>query len=362
VKELSGNNAEGQTEWRDVDDAIRAVVVLEGRASVDDSQSTLLSAVAERTKQRNRAKSVSQEAAEKERKRLTDRIDLVTANLKETLRIKAQQVAVDGTNAKPAHSDRTSGFLPNSDAGATNNVVFLVHGIRTHGQWFRAVRRVIEASPCQVIDIKFGYWNVIRFLIPGRRKFPITKVAAEIRQAKVQFPGARLFAIAHSFGTYVLVNALEDPTFEMTRVILCGSIVPENFVPQRYFFASGGIRIINDCGVRDIWPVLAKCTTWGYGATGTFGMGTSSVKDRYFNFTHGDFFAPEFVAKYWMPFINEGIVIQSPIADDDVPSPWYFEKLNSSIWRWIIWGIPVTALAIIAVRSVGKLSPVPFFL
>jgi len=357
------------TEWDAVEGAIHEVTELERRASVDDSQSTLLSAVAERAKQRTRLQSDPQEAADREREKIRNRIASVVASLEERLRIKINRAGehdaklLDSNRTssagitRPVSSSPESEFLPNSEAGTTSDVVFLVHGIHTHGRWYRTVRRIIEPIPCQVVDIKFGYWDVIRFLRPGKREYPMAKVAAEIRLAKVKYPNARLSAIAHSFGTYALMHALDDPTFEMTRVILCGSAVPENFVPQRYFLTSEDVRILNDCGVRDIWPVLAKCTTWGYGATGTFGMGTIYAHDRYFDIRHRDFFASEFVAKYWVPFIKDGTVVPSPLADDEVPWPHFFSALVLPFWPWVIWGT-LAFIMIIAAWSIGKVAHV----
>jgi hypothetical protein len=365
VRALSGSKSAEVTEWDTVEGAIYEIAELERRASVDDSQSTLLFAIAERAKQRTRSQMSPQETADREREKIERRIRSVTASLEEKLRAKVNRI--DEHNASSLDQNRTlvsdatrstssnlePRFLPNSEAGAIGDVVFLVHGIHTHGQWYRTVRRIIENIPCQVVDIKFGYWDVISFLRPGTRKHPIARVAAEIRRAKVKYPKARLFAIAHSFGTYALMHASDDPTFEMTRVILCGSVVSENFVPDRYFLASEDVRILNDCGVRDIWPVLAKCTTWGYGATGTFGMGTSYARDRYFDFRHGDFFAPEFVTQYWLPFIRDGTIVPSSVADDAVPWPSFFSALGLPIWRWLIWGT-LMIVTIMAAWSIVK--------
>jgi hypothetical protein len=360
---LSGSKSAKLTEWDTVEEAIHEVEELERKVSVDDSQSTLLFAIAERAKQRARLS--SQDIADGEREKISHRIRAVAANLEEKFRIKIKRTSAPdisslepnrisvGDTAKPTSSNLESKFLPNSEAGTTSDVVFLVHGIHTHGQWYRTVRRIIETIPCQVVDIKFGYWDVISFLRPGKRKHPIARVAAVIRGAKVKYPNARLLGIAHSFGTYALMHASDDPTFEMTRVILCGSVVPETFTPDRYFLASEEVRILNDCGVRDIWPVLAKCMTWGYGATGTFGMGTSYAHDRYFDVLHGDFFAPEFVAQYWVPFIKNGTVVPSPLADDEAHWPWYLSLLDLPVWRWAIW-ILISMIVIATASFIGK--------
>src|SRR5262249_34576706 len=63
---------------------------------------------------------------------------------------------------------------------------------------------------------------------------------------------------------------------------------------------------INECGKADIWPVLAKSLSWGYGASGTHGFGAVLVSDRYHAGGHGQYFESEFVEKYWEPFIRRG--------------------------------------------------------
>lgn len=119
------------------------------------------------------------------------------------------------------------------------------------------------------------------------------------------------------------MNAIHDPSFELTRVILCGSILPEQFDIERYFYATENTEIVNDCGIHDVWPILAKCFTWGYGATGTFGIGTAAIRDRLFPFSHSDFFQPNFVSRYWVPFIRDGSILPPDVEDHPlVPSSW----------------------------------------
>src|SRR5207244_3865633 len=106
------------------------------------------------------------------------------------------------------------------------------------------------------------------------RQGPVQRVVRELRDLRASHPTARISVVAHSFGTYALVKALEEPDIRLNRVILCGCIVPEEFRRARHEAQLGADSILNDCGTHDIWPVLAKSLTWGYGATGTFGFGT----------------------------------------------------------------------------------------
>lgn len=74
--------------------------------------------------------------------------------------------------------------------------------------------------------------------------------------------------------------------------------------------ASGqGWQVINDCGYRDIWPVLAQTITWGYGSSGRFGFGHGRVKDRFHGTGHSGFLEPDFVEKYWVPYFSKDEIV-----------------------------------------------------
>jgi hypothetical protein len=123
-----------------------------------------------------------------------------------------------------------------------------------------------------------------------------------------------LSVIAHSFGTYAIGKILkENPDIRLHRLILCGAILPSEFrwdqIPH-----SVETEIINDCGIRDIWPVLAQSTTFGYGPSGRFGFGAPGVRDRYHDFGHGGFFQEQFVSNFWLPWFRSGNFVKSKAA------------------------------------------------
>jgi hypothetical protein len=102
--------------------------------------------------------------------------------------------------------------------------------------------------------------------------------------------------------------------------------------------------IINECGTRDIWPVMAQSITWGYGATGTYGFGTFNVRDRFHNITHSDFFADEFARKYWIPLVKGEKV---SFSDEDVKgggTPAWFNLLRLPL-KWV----PLAAAVLAAI-------------
>ncbi|MEZ4699175.1 MAG: hypothetical protein R2834_02505 [Rhodothermales bacterium] len=217
---------------------------------------------------------------------------------------------------------------PSSDSP---QIVVLVHGIRTQAPWAEMVMHCLEDEPTvqKVIPVRYGYFNMFRFLTPVlTRRGPIQQLARELRDIRKQYPDARLSLIAHSFGTYATAQVLDNETdIEIDRLILCGSIIPQDF---RWDKVADRVHheILNDCGTRDIWPVMAKFMTWGFGPSGTFGFGKSRVRDRFHNFRHSDFFNRDFVETYWSPYIAAGEIKHSDWELHRPTPPWWQSLLG----------------------------------
>ena len=115
------------------------------------------------------------------------------------------------------------------------------------------------------------------------------------------------------------------------RIIFCGGIVKDDFTWDMCHsrIANGDVsecHVVNDCGMKDILPVLAKSVTWGFGSSGRFGFGHNLVKDRYYEKGHSDFFSTDFISDKWVPFIVEGV-----IEEGEIPSsvtPWWLSILT----------------------------------
>lgn len=188
-------------------------------------------------------------------------------------------------------------------------VVLLIHGIRTQAEWQQMVAKKLEvAGKIKVFPIMYGFFDALRFWCPVfTRSFPINRVLTQIRVARDQYPNAKVSIIAHSFGTYVIGHILQSNfDIKFHRIVLCGSVLPQYFPWERILRQITPENIVNECGSKDIWPVIAQCSTWGYGASGTYGFGVIVVKDRYHEASHSQYFFPAFVDEYWIPLIHRG--------------------------------------------------------
>jgi hypothetical protein len=196
-----------------------------------------------------------------------------------------------------------------ADRISARQLVLLVHGIRTQGEWQEMVRGVLQyGTRATVIPIKYGYLDAARFWLPfGTRRRPLATIRWKIRKAVSLHSGCDVAVIAHSFGTYAIAQLLtEEASFRPKRVLFCGSIVRQHF---RWDMIDNCPEILNDCGGRDVWPLLASALSFGYGPSGTFGSGTPGVRDRYHNFKHSDYFQRDFVERFWKPWLVEGRIV-----------------------------------------------------
>jgi hypothetical protein len=118
----------------------------------------------------------------------------------------------------------------------------------------------------------------------------------------------------------------------MHRLILCGAILPTDF---RWDQIQNSVEtdIINDCGIKDIRPVLAQSTTVGYGPSGRFGFGTPGVRDRFHDFGHGGFFEEKFVRESWLPWFRSGDFVKSKAPP---PSGAHWHILTTIQIKWLV--------------------------
>jgi pimeloyl-ACP methyl ester carboxylesterase len=247
--------------------------------------------------------------------------------------------------------------LPN---GAVDEfqVVLLIHGIRTQADWGPMVKSKIEVpGQIQVIPIKYGYFDAFRFWFPfWTRSKPVERVYVQIRVAlqkyRKEHPDAKLSIIAHSFGTYVVGQILKrEFDLKIHRLILCGSVLPQDFPWHDYQGRFDDNNVVNECGKSDIWPVLAQSTSWGYGASGTHGFGAVLVKDRFHAGGHGQYFAPDFVEGYWEPFIRRNEYMGTEFETKMPTTPWWLSLIGILSLTKLLYALIVLCVIIFAYRS-----------
>ncbi|MEZ4699152.1 MAG: macro domain-containing protein [Rhodothermales bacterium] len=255
--------------------------------------------------------------------------------------------------------DMASGWLGHI---VRDHLVVMIHGIRTEARWFDDVTAILREEDHQLNPVSTGYeyFDVVRFLLPFRwAKRRVIERVEEKLLAVIDDPASvKVSVVAHSFGTYVLGEVLQrNPRITINRLILCGAVLPQDFRwsalrdrltvidPHEYPTQ----RLLNECGWRDTWPVLAQFMTWGYGSSGRFGFQSPLVKDRFHDLDHSGFFQEAFVRDYWCPFITEGVIKDS--AGKRPPSPWWLQVLTVLKFPILLLGFLALAVWLLAAGS-----------
>lgn len=242
------------------------------------------------------------------------------------------------------------------------HVVALVHGINTDAEWQEALAEQIRAE-CGLHTYVIGYGNYspLHFLWPywDLRRGPIQRVIEQLRVIRAEKPGARISVIAHSFGTYIMSRILmECADLSFHRIQLCGAVVDERFKWE--LVRTKFTQLVNDVGTRDVWPVMAKQATWGYGDSGAFGFKNTSCRDRHFDYLHSDFMTPEHFTQFWKPLIVDGEVTSSPWTMKRKPASWKIKILRRLPAKYILWYMVIPGAALL--MTYGAISGGRFLL
>jgi hypothetical protein len=205
-------------------------------------------------------------------------------------------------------------------SGTFKGSVILVHGIRTHADWYRDVRDTLTEDGYRVHLTNYGRFDLFRFLLPTdyfRHKVK-NKIYRQLRAAIKNDASAEYSIIAHSFGTFIVSNILKDEfDIQIDKVIFAGSVVKYDFPFEQFSDRFQG-EILNEVGTYDPWPVIAESVTTGYGSAGTFGFKRPPVVDRWHVGGHSHVLKAEHCREYWLPFLNNG-EIKTTDASTKVP-------------------------------------------
>jgi hypothetical protein len=254
--------------------------------------------------------------------------------------------------------------------GRVTDVILLVHGIRDFGGWHDNVAQVLEREMpgAKCIPVRYGWFGLCEFVTPwGVGSHPWKSLERAYHHALRQYKQAAISVVAHSNGTHVLGTAIQrSGGLVFKRAILCGAVLNRGY-PWRSHgdrFEDGAaappVRVLNECGREDNWPLVAEAICLRYGASGAFGFQEEGyVSSRYFAGGHSLFFEPAHIRNVWVPFLRDGVL--PPIADQRSPSVYYRTFITipflrslvattvSTVWAAVTYGLVVGVLSTVMV-------------
>jgi hypothetical protein len=99
---------------------------------------------------------------------------------------------------------------------------------------------------------------------------------------------------------------LRYPYLRFNKVLLCGSILPEDF-PWDVLIDRGQVQAVrNEYGARDFWTRMAQIFVPGTGTSGLRGFSRTHerLEQEKFDFSHSEYFARGHMEERWLPFLK----------------------------------------------------------
>ncbi|MEW5966627.1 MAG: alpha/beta hydrolase [Pseudomonadota bacterium] len=157
-----------------------------------------------------------------------------------------------------------SDLLPEAQRREVTDVVFVIHGIRDVGYWTHKIaRRVLtlarrlpgERKVLATETSSYGYFPMLPFLLPTRRKEKVEWLMDQYAEALARYPCAAFSFVGHSNGTYLLARALRDyPACRFKHVVFAGSVVRTRYDWQAAIRRGQVRRVLNYVASAD-WVV-----------------------------------------------------------------------------------------------------------
>ncbi len=243
------------------------------------------------------------------------------------------------------------------------HIVFMMHGIRDNAEWMTPLRKVLEdeggkrfgRERIEVISSKYGYFNMIRFLLFPSRESNVCWFMDQYTEALARSDNAdvKVGYVGHSNGTFILTKALRMyGALNIHNAMFAGSVV-QNAYPWKDFIPNRVAKLRNDLADKD-WVVAwfpnlyaQICDTFkiefrwliDLGSAGFHGFtdGTVNQHEKRYKGGHGAALNPEnfpSIAEY----IYTGDISrnESLLAAGPNPTIELFSKFSGAVWLLLL--------------------------
>ncbi len=204
-------------------------------------------------------------------------------------------------------------------------VIVSVHGIESQGVWQKDLAPLISEQGWVYYPLHYGIFRGYNFIQPWQRSAKIEWFRQQYRQIRNRYHDVVPSIIAHSFGTYIVSEALDIyDGIRADKVILCGSIVRRDFDWAKIFRRKQATTVRNDFGRNDFPSGITRFFAWDTGPSGRdgFTIKHDRLRDEEFDrYKHGSVFDYDHYERHWIPFLEEDVSYEG-----DTEPPSYYEE------------------------------------
>jgi hypothetical protein len=189
-------------------------------------------------------------------------------------------------------------------------VVYSVHGILTFGDWQKELDQLFTkygTKKVRHVVYKYDLYPLRHFLRTKKRYLEVEKLKNELFTYAERNPEAKICLVGHSFGTYIIAEALRtmSESINIDKIILSGSVLKPDYNWGEIIKKHKINSITNECASRDFALICAHYIAKGLGLGGFVGFGNRGgvVTNRYFDGGHSTFFTKK-TLKEWVQHLH----------------------------------------------------------
>ena len=206
-------------------------------------------------------------------------------------------------------------------------IIFSLHGIRTRAAWQKDLTRVLSEAGFNHLPLDFGFFRAVRLLMPASRRRQVDWFR-DCYTTEMRGRSSPPSVIAHSFGTYIVAEAIRKyPEVRFRQIILCGSIVHRDFPWSERTDAGQVGRVLNECGQKDFWSRIVVWFVRDAGSSGVKGFsdtaGNRVIQRLHPDWRHSTSFYELNYQHNWVSFLK-GNLPGPPGTAEGRTINWYF--------------------------------------
>ena len=197
-------------------------------------------------------------------------------------------------------------------------IVYSVHGINTNGEWQDSFDKYLKEKTEVTIShfpYKYQYYPIYSFLVPPLRRNEVKRMISELEFCARKAPNSTVHLVAHSFGTYVICQALRQIPQEncpkIGNLILVNSVLKSGYDFSQIVSKHKIDKVLCECALNNRILIMSQIFAMGLGMGGRMGFKGGlykTIRNRFFKGGHSDLFCSAKFTDWFEIIMNKEVV------------------------------------------------------